>query len=84
MPKEFVKIFNGNIFCNFYDLAKLKSKNFKYFEVVFPFQIREKVIKKVHAAGMEFRCSALFFTNKKKYWEKINKYSLKQISSDFI
>lgn len=84
MPKEFVKIFNGNIFCNLYDFAKLRSKNFKYFEVVFPFQVRKKIIKKVYDAGMEFRCSSLFFANKQSYWRKIDKYSLKHISSDFI
>jgi len=84
MPKEFVKIFNGNIFCNFYDLVKLREKNFKYFEVVFPFQVRKKALKKVSDAGMEFRCSGLFFRSKESYWQKVNKYSLKHISSDFI
>ncbi len=83
MPPCFTKILNGNIFCNFYDLIKLRSHGFKYFEVVFPFQLRQKVIDKVAKAGLEFRCSGLFFT-KERYWRQIQKYNIKHISSDFI
>ncbi|KKT53297.1 MAG: hypothetical protein UW46_C0004G0024 [Candidatus Yanofskybacteria bacterium GW2011_GWF1_44_227] len=55
MPEEFVKVMNGNIFCKFYDLAKLKDKNY-----------------------------GLFFSSKESYWNKINKYNIKHVSSDFI
>ena len=84
MPEKFVKAMNGNIFCNFYNLKKLKLKNYKYFEVVFPFQINKKLIENVKKNGLEFRCAGLFFPNGKSYWEKINKYNIKHVSSDFI
>ena len=84
MPKQFVKAMNGNIFCNFHDLKKLKEKNYKYFEVVFPFQISEKVVENVRKNGLEFRCAGLFFMNGKSYFKKINRYNIKHISSDFI
>ena len=84
MPAQFVKAINGNIFCNFFNLKKLKEKNYKYFEVVFPFQINKKMIENVKKNGLEFRCAGLFFPNGKSYWEKINKYNIKHVSSDFI
>ena len=84
MPKEFVKALNGNIFCNFYNLKKLKDNNYKYFEVVFPFQINRKLVENVDKNGLEFRCSGLFFMNVKSYWETIDKYSIQHISSDFV
>ena len=83
LPEVFVKILNGNIFCNFYDLRKLKKEGFKYFEVVFPFQIRRRVIRSVEQNGLEFRCSGLFFT-KRSYWRVVERYGVKHISSDFI
>ncbi len=84
MPSQFVKAMNGNIFCNFYNLKKLKEKKYKYFEVVFPFQINRKLVENVRKVGLEFRCAGLFFPNGKSYWEKINKYNIKHVSSDFI
>jgi len=84
MPAQFVKAMNGNIFCNFYNLKKLKEKNYKYFEVVFSFQINKKLIENVKKNGLEFRCAGLFFPNGKSYWEKINKYGIKHITSDFV
>jgi len=84
MPVQFVKAMNGNIFCNFYDLKKLKEKNYKYFEVVFPFQINKKLIENVKKNDLEFRCAGLFFPNGRSYWEKINKYNIRHVSSDFI
>ncbi len=84
MPSQFVKAMNGNIFCNFYDLKKLKEKNYKYFEVVFPFQINRKLIEDVKKNGLEFRCAGLFFSNAKSYWDKISKYDIQHVSSDFI
>lgn len=84
MPEQFVKAMNGNIFCNFYDLKKLKDKNYKYFEVVFPFQINKRLIEKVRKAGLQFRCAGLFFSNRESYWEKINKYDIRHVSSDFV
>lgn len=84
MPEEFVKVMNGNIFCKFYNLAKLKNKNYKYFEVVFPFQVSRIIINKVSEQGMEFRCAGLFFPTKESYWKKINNYDIKHVSSDFI
>ena len=84
MPAQFVKAMNGNVFCNFYDLKKLKEKNYKYFEVVFPFQINKKLIEDVKKNGLEFRCAGLFFPNGKNYWGKINKYKIQHVSSDFI
>ena len=84
LPKEFVKIINGNIFCNFYNLSKLKNNGYRYFEVVFPFQVYTKIIKKVEKNGLEFRISGLFFLSKESYWKKIDRYNIKYISSDFI
>jgi len=84
MPNNFVKIFNGNIFCKFYNLKKLKKDNFRYFEVVFPFQISNDIIKKTRDNSPEFRCASLFFKNKKSYFKKINKYNVKHITSDFL
>ncbi len=84
MPSGFVKVMNGNIFCNFYDLEKLKRMNYKYFEVVFPFQISRKLIENVSKHSMEFRVAGLFFRNKQSYWNTINKYNIKHVSSDFI
>lgn len=84
LPPNFVKIMNGNIFCNFYNLKKLKREGFKYFEVVFPFQINKDIIKKVEDNGMEFRTASLFFFNKESYFNKIKKYNIKHITSDFI
>lgn len=84
MPAQFVKAMNGNIFCNFYNLKKLKEKNYKYFEVVFPFQINKRSIENVKKACLEFRCAGLFFSNGKNYWKKINRYDIKHVSSDFI
>ena len=84
MPAQFVKAINGNIFCNFFNLKKLKEKNYKYFEVVFPFQINKKLIEDVKKNGLEFRCAGLFFPNGKSYWNKINKYDIRHVSSDFI
>lgn len=84
MPAQFVKAMNGNIFCNFYNLKKLKEKNYKYFEVVFPFQINKRLIENVKKNDLEFRCAGLFFPNGKSYWEKINKYNINHVSSDFV
>ncbi len=84
MPKEFVKILNGDAFCTFRNLKKLKSNNYKYFEVVFPLQVRTSIIKKVEGAGLEFRSSCVFFRNKKRYLKLMKKYDIKHISSDFI
>lgn len=84
LPGWFVKIMNRNTFCNFYDLQKLNQDRFKYFQVLFPFQISEKTIKRVHANGMEFGCATLFFWSRKSYWNAINKFQIKHISSDFI
>lgn len=84
MPNQFVKAMNGNIFCNFYNLKKLKEKNYKYFEVVFPFQINKKLVENVKKNGLEFRCAGLFFRNGKSYWSKINKYGIQHVSSDFV
>ena len=33
MPKEFVKILNGNIFCNFYNLRKLKEQLKRLYDI---------------------------------------------------
>jgi len=84
MPKEFAKCINGNIFCGFYDLSKLRNNNYKYLEVVFPFQIKTRMKEEVEESGMEFRCAGLFFLSKKSYWNRINRYDIKHISSDFL
>ncbi len=84
MPKEFVKVFFGNIFCNFYSLERLRKENFRYFDVVFPFQISAELVKKTRGLGMEFGCFSLFFRSQKSYWEKVNRYGIRRISSDFI
>lgn len=84
LPEGFVKIMNGNIFAPFYNLEKLKAKKYKYFEVVFPFQVRKELVKKVFDCGLEFKCCDLFFLSKENYWDVINKYGIKHISSNFI
>jgi hypothetical protein len=84
MPQGFVKVMNGHIFCNFFDLQKLKDKNYKYFQVVFPFQVNRKIIENASGHGLEFSCAPLFFLSKKNYWKKMDKYNIKHVSSDFI
>lgn len=84
MPEGFVKIMNGNIFSNFYNLQKLKRRGYKYVEVVFPFQVRKRIIDKVLNNGLEFSFPGLFFFSKESYWRKINKYNIKRINSDFV
>ncbi len=84
MPNNFVKILNGNIFCNFYDAQKLRKKGFKYFEAVFSFQVNTESFKKVKKGGLMFRISGLGFLTKDAYWKKIHKYNISHISSDFI
>lgn len=84
VPDNFAKVMNGHIFCTFYDLKKLRDQNYKYFEVVFPFQVSKKLIQNVEKYGMEFRCAGLFFLNKKSYWRKINEFNISHVSSDFI
>lgn len=84
LPTGFVKIMNGNIFCNFYNLKKLKDKGYKHFEVVFPFQARKKIIDNAFNNGLEFSFPSLFFFTKEGYWAKIHKYNIQRISSDFI
>ncbi len=84
MPNNFVKILNCNIFCNFYNLDRLKEKKFKYFEAVSPLQVNSKTLKKVEEAGLIFRMSGIGFLSKDSYWRKINKYGIKHVSSDFI
>jgi hypothetical protein len=78
MGEHFVKVMNGNIFCNFYNFKKLKENNYKYTEVVFPFQVTKRIIAKAEQNGLEFRCAGLFFLNKKRYWNKINQYNIKE------
>ena len=84
MPENFVKIMNGHIFATFFDLQKLQDKNYKYFQVVFPFQVNKKIIEKVSKHGLEFSCAPLFFISKESYWRKMDRYNIKQISTDFI
>jgi hypothetical protein len=84
LPDVFVKILNGNIFCNFYDFDKLKNDGFKYFEAVFSFQVNSKAIKEIEKSGLMFRISGLFFRDKESYWEEIEKYHINHVSSDFI
>jgi hypothetical protein len=81
---EVSKFMWGNLFCSFYNLSKLKQKNFKYFDVVFPWQINFKLVKAVELNGMMFGCFPLFFFGKKNYWNTINKYGLKRVNSDFV
>ena len=83
MSVKFVKMLNGNIFCKFYNIDKLKKENFKYFEVQFPFQVSKRIIKKV-GDKMDFGCAGIFFLNKKTYWNKINKSKINHVYSDFI
>lgn len=84
MPHHFVKILNGNIFCNFYNLARLRSKHYKYIEVVFPFQIRNKIVERVRRAGLELRVSGLFFLSQRHYAHVISAYNIKHVSGEFI
>ena len=84
MPDGFVKILNGNVFCNFYNLAKLKEKGYKYFEAVFSFQVNAKTFQRVQRSGLMFRISGLGFWSRESYWRTIDKYNISHVSSDFI
>lgn len=84
LPPNFVKSFNGNIFCAFYDLQRLKAANFKYFEVVFPFQITRNLMKRVKEHGLEFHTASLFFRSETRYWNAILKNGIRYVSSDFV
>jgi len=84
MPDSFVKILNGNLFSNFYNLDELKKKGFKYFAPIFSFQLTTGAFSKVEKSVLMFRISGVGFITKKSYWRKINKYNITHVSSDFI
>lgn len=84
MPRNFVKFMIRNPFAPLYDLKKLKEKNYKYYEVVFPFQVTKSVAERAARHGLGFSCQALFFLSKRSYWKKIEAYNIQWISSDFI
>ena len=84
LPKEFTKILCGNIFCTFYSFVNLKKENFKYIDVVFPFQICKKIMIEAERNGISIGCSPLFFWSQKSFWRRINKYGVRRVQSDFI
>ncbi len=84
MPSCFVKRFNGNVFCDFYNPKKLKQDGFKYFEVVFPFQLNSWNVRRIREAGLELCTSGMFFLNRRAYWNKIKNYDVKYVISDHI
>ena len=84
MPNIFTKLINRNIFSGFYNLKKLKQKNYTYYEVLFPFQVNKKIIQDARNNGLVFSCAPLFFLSKESYWKKINRYNITYISTDFI
>lgn len=84
MPEMFKKIMNWNIFCNYYDFDYLKSRNYKYFEVVFWFQISNRLIERLNESGLILRISGIWFRSIKNYYKIIEKYNITHISSDFI
>lgn len=84
MPEMFSKFMNRNLFANFYDLRKLRAKNYKYFEVLFPFQVSSKLGKQVSSAGLVFSCAPILFLSHKSYWKKVNDCGVQIVSSDFI
>lgn len=84
MRREFVKMLNGNVVAPFYDLEKLADDNFKYFEVVFPFQVKRRLMERARMANLEFRCSGLFFTSNESYWQTIRRFGIKHITSTFL
>lgn len=83
MPSEFSKIFFGNIFCNFYNLKYLRDLNYKYFDVVFLFQLNKKVVDKIRLFGMEPGCFPVFCT-RESYYEALSIYHMRRINSDFV
>ena len=78
------KFLGGNIFAKFYDLEKLKNNGFKYFDVVFPWQINREIVQKTKSLGISFGCFPLFFPSKKIYLRTIEKFGLERINSDFV
>lgn len=84
LPLRFSKILNGNVLCGLYDLRNLKRQGFKYYEPVFPFQVTKGEVIRAEQAGLQFRCSGLFFRSKGSYWKKIEVCGIKHVSSDFI
>jgi len=84
MPTMFVKILNGNVLCNFYNLTKLRAEGFKYFEVVFAWQLGTKAVQRVAHSGLILRISGLGFFSSKHYWRTIKRHNITHVSSDFI
>lgn len=85
MPKEFVKMLNGNIFSTFYNFPKLREDNFKYFEIVFPFMATKKTLARIKENGLEFvGFPAAIFLGEKQYLRCVNKYNLPYIPAYFV
>ena len=84
MPERFVKMLMGDILSPLYDLKKLKEKNFKYLDVVFPFQTNKRIMEECRLLDIEFGCFPVFFWNQKSFWEKVDKYGIRKVQSDFM
>ncbi len=84
MPTGFVKVLNGNVLCNFYNPEKLRRSGFRYFEVVFAFQVNPRIFKKVQQSDLVFCVSGLGFFSESAYWRIIERYEIAHVSSDFI
>lgn len=78
MPKEFIKMLNGNMLSVFYDLKKLKEDNFKYFEIVFPFLATDNILNKIRENGLEFvGFPAVIFLSERSYRRCVEKYNIR-------
>lgn len=85
MPKEFVKMLNGNIFSIFYDFKKLRNNNFKYLEIVFPFLATQRTLQKIKESGLEFvGFPAIIFWSKNQYLKCVEKYNLPYLPAYFV
>lgn len=84
LPASFVKVLNGNIFCNFYDVAQLSRERYKYFEVVFPFQLNKAMLAQLETHSLHYACSSLFFFSRRQYFSAVTTYHLAYVSSDYL
>ncbi|KKU55462.1 MAG: hypothetical protein UX77_C0011G0002 [Parcubacteria group bacterium GW2011_GWA1_47_11] len=85
MPREFVKMLNGNALSIFYDLKRLKEDNFKYLEITFPFLATKKMLKSIPESGLEFvGFPAVIFLSEKRYVRAIKKYKLRYVPAYFV
>ncbi len=84
LPEGVVKAMNGHVFCKFYDMKKLREKNYKYFEVVFPFQVDRGVVRRTEQHNLQLLCLGMLSRSAENYLHTVDKYGIGHVFSDFI